>query len=193
MVRHCMLLAVLVAQAAAADGTHGLPAALVGMPERILHYEETRKSPLLARPVTYRGRLEYDPDTGRLTKWVDEPRRARLTMTSTHLEARAGTGKVRRLPLERRPELAALLIGVRSLLSGDAATLERTFVTSHRTDGDGAWVMYLEPRDGARHGRLRLLEIRGDGDRVNTIDTVLADDSRRQIRILADTTPNDAP
>lgn len=158
-------------------------AGLAAQAERVLHYEEQRESRLLRTPVTVRGRLEYEPDTGRLTKWVDSPRPARLTITADGLEAETG-GRTRRLPLEQRPELAALLEGVRALLAGDTAALEDRFRTSYLEGEADAWVLHLEPRQAALAARLRLLEVRGAGDRVTAIDTVDEAGRRQRMNIV---------
>jgi len=158
-------------------------AGLAAQPERVLHFEEQRESRLLRTPVTVRGRLEYEPETGRLTKWVDTPRPARLTITADGLEAEAG-GRTRRLTLAQRPELAALLAGVRALLAGDTAALEDRFRTSYLEGEADAWVLHLEPRQAALAARLRLLEMRGAGDRVTAIDTVDEEGRRQRMNIL---------
>lgn len=159
-------------------------AALASARSETLHYEEQRASALLNRPVTVRGRLTWDPVAGELTKWVDEPREARLTITPLELRAETPGGRERRLPLERRPELAALFSGVRALLTGDTGALEDNFQASyHEGEGD-AWVMHFVPRDEVLGERLELLEIRGHGDRVGAIDTLMSGGERQHMRIL---------
>ncbi len=186
-----LLVFILLASPAAAATLPERLAGLAAQPERELHYEETRESALLKRPVTYRGRLAWDPDSGHLTKWVDEPRTARLTITPTHLEAATGTGRIRRMPLERRPELAALLGGIRALLAGDAAALEDTFDTDYREDGEGAWLLRLAPRAADLAARLSLLEIRGKGNHVSLIDTLLGGGEHQRMRMVPQ--DHDAP
>lgn len=163
-------------------------------PDEVLHFEETRSSGLLAREVTYRGRLTYDPASGALTKWVDEPRPARLTLGDEEIMAQAGSGKERRLPLQRRPELAALLQGLRALLAGDATALGAQFQTDYLAGEGDEWLLHLRPRDPALAAELSLLEVRGWGDRLTLIDTVTGNGSRQSLRILSGTAPpDDAP
>ncbi len=164
-------------------------ASLAANPDETLRYEEQRESGLLSRTVTVRGRLEWDPETGHLTKWVDEPRQARLTITADGLEAETGNGRTRSLPLDQRPELAALFDGLRALLGGDPDALEDRFQADYLEGEGSAWVMHLVPRDASLAQRLALLEIRGTGDRVEAIDTVLENGERQRMRILSPEPP----
>lgn len=156
--------------------------------ESELHYSESRSSGLLSKPVVYTGRLTYDPEQGTLTKWVDEPRRARLTLTDTGLEAQSGAGRVRRLPLERQPELAALLAGLRALLEGDPeallAVFQADYLEGQGPDGGAAWVLQLKPVDQELAGRLVLLELRGSDNRITRIDSLMGSGERQSMTIL---------
>lgn len=155
-----------------------------------LHYTESRSSSVLASPVIYQGRLAYDPAQGTLTKWVDEPRQARLTLNDTELEAQSGNGRVRRLPLERQPELAALLGGMRALLTGDEQALQGLFQADY-LEGEAiegkpaAWVLQLRPLDPEVAGRLVLLELRGIGSQLTQLDSLMGSGERQSMRILA--------
>ena len=150
-----------------------------------LHYRESRQSSLLAKTVDYTGRLVFDPQTGELSKWVDAPRQARMTITDTDLELQAGGGKVRRMPLASRPDMVVLLEGFRSLLGGDAARLTGLFSAEYLQGSEEAWVLHLQPRNEAALEHLVLLEVRGRGDVMQSIDTVMADGSRQRMDILA--------
>ncbi len=154
-------------------------------------FEEERRSSLLGRPIVVRGWLVVDRPADRLTKRVEAPRPARLTLTPSHLEAESG-GRTRRLPLDRRPELAALLTGLRALLDGDAEALRSRFQADYLEGRDDAWLLRLVPHDETLAQRLVLLEVRGEGDRVETIDTVTADGERQRMTLLQDEA-DDAP
>jgi hypothetical protein len=158
--------------------------AMAARPDTVLRFEEVRQSDLLDEPVIVRGRLEYEAETGRLTKWVDEPRPGRLTVTPTHLEAQSGNGRTRRLPLERRPEFAALLGGVRALLAGDAAALEDAFHGAYSELPGGSWELSLTPRSETVRQRMERIDITGADDQVRTIETVLADGRRERMTIV---------
>lgn len=188
----CLFLSFM-AQVAVAGSLEERLEALAARPDTVLHYEETRQSDLLDEPVIVRGRLEYDADSGRLTKWVDEPKPGRLTVTPTHLEAQSGNGRTRRLPLERRPEFAALLGGIRALLAGDAAALEHAFLGEYGESADGSWTLSLTPRSETVRRRLERIDISGAGVRVGTITTILADGRRERLRILPAAGDGDAP
>lgn len=154
-----------------------------------LHYSESRSSGLLAKPVVYTGRLTFDRAQGTLTKWVDEPRSARLTLSDTQLEAQTGNGRVRRLPLERQPELATLLAGLRALLSGDAEAMQATFKADYlegKSDQDALadWVLQLKPLQPELAGRLVMLELRGSGDELTQIDSLMGSGERQTMLIL---------
>lgn len=145
-----------------------------------LHFEETRDSGLLSEPLIVRGRLIYDPVTGQLTKQVDSPRPARLSVTETHLVAQVGDGRSRRMPLEQRPDLAALLVTVRALLAGRIDAVNDRFESTLEADEDsGEWKLTLQPRDAALADALQLLEILGAGDRVHTLQATLDQEVQR--------------
>ncbi len=154
-----------------------------------LHFEETRESGLLAEPVTVRGRLIYDPVTRQLTKQVDTPSPARLSVTETHLVAQVGDGRLRRMPLDQRPDLAALLVTVRALLAGDVGAVIDRFETTLATDeASGKWTLSLRPRDPGLAEGLGLLEILGDGDRVHTLQATLDQEVQRMTLLPPDAT-----
>lgn len=154
-----------------------------------LHFEETRQSGLLAKPVTVRGRLIYEPLTGQLTKQVDSPRPARLSVTETHLVAQVGEGSRRRLPLDRRPDLAALLIAVRSLLAGDLDDIDAQFQTTLDDTPEG-WILALVPRNPRLAKDLQRLEVLGQDDQVHTLQAIL--ESGVQRMTILPNAPDDA-
>ncbi len=180
-------------QTSAAGSLEARLEAMASRAETVLHFEETRRSDLLDEPVIVRGRLEYEANEGRLTKWVDEPKPGRLAVTPTHLEAQSGNGRTRRLPLDRRPEFAALLGGIRALLAGDAAALEEAFISEYGESADGAWTLSLTPRGESVRRRLARIDIAGHGDRLATIETTLADGRRERLNILHAAGDDDAP
>lgn len=153
----------------------------------VLEFVETRESGLLAEPVTYRGRLEYVPESDTFTKWIDTPRQARLSITPDAIEMQSGGGPTRRLGLSSRPDLAALLAALRALFAGDTEMLERVFVADFLAGEGDQWVLHLKPREAEVASSLQLLEIRGVGEQLSTIATVLGDGSRQETRILEPT------
>jgi hypothetical protein len=156
-----------------------------------LNFEETRNSGLLSEPITVRGRLIYDAATGQLTKQVDTPRPARLSVTETHLVAQVGDGPRRRLPLDRRPDLAGLLVAVRALLAGDVAAVENRFDTTLASDEDtGEWVLALQPRDPNLAEDLRRVEVMGLGDQVHTLQATLGNEVQRMTILPRETEPS---
>jgi hypothetical protein len=145
-----------------------------------LRFEESRSSGLFSNPITVRGRLIYDPVTGQLTKQVDTPQPARLSVTETHLVAQVGDGPRRRLPLDRRPDLAALLVTVRAMLAGQVDAVETRFNTTLESDeATGAWVLALQPRDPELAEDLQLIEVLGTDDRVHTLQATLGQEVQR--------------
>lgn len=183
------LLAIVLSFEAGATTLAERVAGLAAPPDGQLNYSETRSSGLLSRPVVYTGRLTFDPESGALSKWVEEPRRARLTLNDTRLEAQSGDGRVRSLPTERQPELAAMLAGLRALLSGDAEALQDIFQADYlegkAQDGrDTEWVLQLRPLDTELAGRLVMLELRGSNDRLTQIDSLMASGDRQSMVIL---------
>lgn len=157
---------------------------LAAAPDRTLHYREVRDGGLFSGPVEYTGRLQYRPETGELLQWVDSPAAARLAVTGQYAEIETGEGRVRRLALDSRPDLAGMMTGLRALLAGDAAALERVFVADYLEADDGSWVIHLKPRNEALIEHLALLEIRGKNDRVAAVEQVDADGRRRVMDIV---------
>lgn len=148
--------------------------------EAPLYFEEIRSSGLLARPMTVRGTLTYDPVTKQLTKQIESPRPARLSVTETHLVAQVEDGRLRRLPLAQRPDLAALLVAVRALLAGQVDAVMTRFDVALETEvASGEWTLALRPLDAQLAQNLALLEVQGRNDRVHTLQATLDGEVQR--------------
>ena len=69
------------------------------------------------------------------------------------------------------PEIAALLGSFRALVTGQLEALERTFETDYSESVDDDWTLVLSPLESDVGKRLKRLEVRGTGHRVDTIET----------------------
>lgn len=173
MHRISLLLVLLLASGslAAEWGVAGLMAALATSERPPTAYRELRHSAFLDQPLTSRGTLRIDP-AGRLIKESDSPAQRLLVDDQGITIERAGE-PTQTLPLEQRPALATLVAGIRGLLSGDRATLERHFQLALNGEASG-WQLTLTPlsngplRELVAHGSQgavrRLTIVEGDGD-----------------------------
>ncbi|MEM8549094.1 MAG: LolA-related protein, partial [Pseudomonadota bacterium] len=124
-------------------------------------------------------------ERGLAAKQVETPAASRLTISETHFEY-ADAKKTRRVALARRPELAALMLSVQAVLSGDTSGLEAAFIANYEETLDDDWSVNLRPRDPALAKRLAELTLRGLEDQVLSIDVTLADGKEQRMLILAD-------
>ncbi len=146
-------------------------AALRAVPHVAAHYVERRTLHDLTAPLVIRGTLRFDaPD--RLEKRADpatdgsgedlvaDGRRVTLT--------RGGGAAPVSFSMDEHPELGVLIDGIRAILAGDGAALQRMFVV--QAAGTAAnWQMVLQPR--GRRDVLAWMRVSGRGGHVGEIDT----------------------
>jgi len=159
-------------------------ATLADSPEPVQHYREVRDGGLFSGAVTYTGRLEWREATGELIQWIDTPTSARLAVAGDRVEIQSGTGRPRTLPLSARPGLAAMMSGLRALLTGDVTALETVFTADYLEADNQEWLLHLKPRDAALREHLALLEVRGEDDRLVAIDRVGPEGRRETMTIV---------
>ena len=125
-------------------------------------YAEIRFVHLLKTPQVQHGELDYG-GAGKLGKRVEQPYRETMTIDAGSVEVQREGRSTRHFPLDRAPELQALLAGFSALLGGDAATLEKIFDIRF-VDNAPKWTLTLTPHEAALGKHLREIVVDGSGD-----------------------------
>ena len=125
-------------------------------------YTEVRFVHLLKKPLVLHGELDYG-GAGKLGKSVTAPYRETLHVDGDAVTlAREGNGE-RHFPLDRAPELHALLAGFSALLGGDAAALRQHFEVALAQDG-AHWTLTLTPTEAGLAKHLKRMRVDGAGN-----------------------------
>lgn len=143
-----LLLAVLsAASLARGQSPPSLDALLAGfraVPGLVAHFREEKHIALLAAPLVTEGTLHYAPPS-RLARHATSPARSSLVLDGDLL-AMGDAAHVERLDLRARPGIAGFVAAFRAVLSGDRATLERSFRATLSGDPAADWQLVLVPR-----------------------------------------------
>jgi len=162
-----------------------------------LEFREYRTSSLFTEPVVYTGRLEVNLSENSLTKWIDSPEPARMTLTATDIEMQTGESRVRRISLRQRPEMAAFVSSMLSLMQGDVDALEKVFDVLYWELPDSTWKLRLRPRERRVASRVSELTISGCSDQLQKLTTEMADGDVQTLEIISSLaecgSPNDDP
>lgn len=124
-----------------------------------LPYREERHSALLAQPQKSSGTLEYDMNSGAMTKRVVTPEAASLGVKGRQLTMQRGK-RVRRVKLAKDSDLLWTLNALAALASGSFESLQGNYVTTCSRSND-AWALRLTPAELDSSGALRSLDIEG--------------------------------
>ncbi|HSB23580.1 MAG TPA: LolA-related protein [Burkholderiaceae bacterium] len=129
----------------------------------------------LDQPLRYTGTMSFAaPD--RLERLTLTPRRESFVVEGNQITLQRGE-RVRRLPLDSVPELAAMVAAMRGTLAGDGSVLRRYFKAS--VDGTAPrWTLTLVPLDFQLLGVVRQLRIDGMLSDVRLVELQLADGDR---------------
>ena len=132
-------------------------------------FTERRELAALSVPLIATGRLVYvAPD--QLTKITLQPRPGRLTLIGDRMTLEQQGETTRTLSLSEAPDLAPLVGGIRAVLAGDRATLDRSF-TLALTGTAPAWVLVMEPRAPRLRAIVSQIRIEGAQTRLAQIET----------------------
>lgn len=133
-------------------------------------------------PLRASGTLSFRaPD--RFARETLEPRPESMVVEGNNVILKRG-GRSRQIALDAVPELTALVEAVRGTLSGDAATLQKHFVT--RVEGGPAlWALTLKPRDARLAAQVRELKIVGQASDLRSVELWLAGGDRSVMSIEA--------
>jgi len=131
-------------------------------------FVEHRTSQLLTKPLTLNGEIEFTTD-GTLSKQVGKPFDEHITISAQRVELRR-KDKVRRLSLDRRPDIKAFYVGMQALLAGDVSALFESFDISATESADG-WSLELAPREKKLRKFVARLVISGEAAQVRIVRT----------------------
>jgi hypothetical protein len=156
-------------------------------------YTEVRFVHLLKKPLLVYGELDYG-GAGKLGKRVERPYRETTTIEAGQVEVRREGRSPRHFPLDRAPELQALLAGFSALLGGDPVTLGKIFAISF-VENAAKWTLTLSPREAALAKHLQEIVVDGAGDepRCFSLHQADGDASVMLLGTLAAATLSDPP
>lgn len=154
-------------------------------------FTERRTAPVLNAPLLSQGTLTYEaPDYMRKTTATPVPEdfvldNGRITMTG------GADGATHHFALTDDPRIGGLVEGIRATLAGDLPALEQYYTLS--LAGSAAdWQLRLQPRSPALQHFIQSIVIRGQQDRIASIDTLSRDGSESLMSLGAEAV-NDAP
>jgi outer membrane lipoprotein-sorting protein len=136
-------------------------------------FTELKKSALDGSTRSRSGELSFEaPD--RLERETSRPFFERFVVDGERVtldtEAEPGRHKRREMALKDFPATKPALVGVRAVLSGDLATLQRHFDTDFNGTED-EWRLSLTPKDAAYSRYLRKIVMSGKGTGILVIET----------------------
>ena len=117
---------------------------------------------LLKKPLVMRGELDYG-GADKLGKRVEQPYRETTTIAGGSVDVQREGRSPRHFPLDRAPELQALLVGFSALLGGDATTLEKFYKVS-LVNNVTNWTLTLTPLASALTKHLREIVVDGSNN-----------------------------
>ncbi len=136
--------------------------------DRPIYFVERRTNRLLTKPLTLKGNIRFSAD-GTLSKKIEEPFQERVTISARHVELER-KDKIKRLALDRRPDVKAFYVGIQALLDGDAATLLESFDVTLTERGD-RWSLNLTPREKKLRKFVAHMVISGIASQVRMVRT----------------------
>jgi hypothetical protein len=156
-------------------------------------YTEVRFVGLLKKPLLMHGKLDYG-GVGKLGKRVEQPYRETTTINAGQVEVQREGRSPRKFPLDRAPELRALLAGFSALLGGDPVALGKIFAISF-VENAAKWTLTLSPHEAGLAKHLRAIVVDGAGDepRCFSLHQADGDASVMLLGTLAAATLSDPP
>lgn len=139
--------------------TEALIARLARPAPATISFTEVRFSKLLRAPLIVSGDLGYaGPES--LDRRVTTPYREHTAIRGESVKVEREGEKPRSFALKHAPELRGLLSGFSAMLSGDVASLRKTFEVQLSGD-DESWLLELTPTDTKARRRLQRIEVSG--------------------------------
>lgn len=170
----------LAATAHAGFGVDELMAELATHKSGRVKFVEKRYLAVLDRPVVATGEMAYTaPD--RLEKHTHTPKPETMVLDRDLLSLERDRRKLS-INLASRPEALAFVDSIRNTLAGNQAALERNYTLA--VSGDAAdWVLTLLPTEQKIAALLKRITVAGRGNRIRTIEYLLADGDRAEVTI----------
>lgn len=149
-----------------------------------ISFTEVRFSKLLRAPLIVSGDLGYaGPES--LDRRVTHPYREHTAIRGESVKVERDGEKPRSFALKHAPELRGLLSGFSAMLSGDAASLRKTFDVQLSGDDD-SWLLELTPTDTKARRRLQRIEVNGHQGEPHCF-TMTTADGATSVLLLGDT------
>lgn len=165
-------------------GLAELMAGLRQVPSGSARFVERKYLQMTTAPLQSSGILRYvAPD--RLEKQTLLPQPSRLTIAGEQLSVERPGEPIREISLRERPEIGALVAGVRATMAGDLGTLNRFYTTSLH-GGTASWQLDLSPREPRIREWVSIIRITGSGDTLTRVETLESDGDRTEMTIGAD-------
>lgn len=176
----CVLCACACAAAAAGWNVETLMMNLARQQGGRVAFVERKHLAILDRPVESSGELVYRPPA-RLEKRTLRPQPEVLVLDGDELSIQRGKQTLR-AQLRQYPEAGAFVDSIRGTLAGDLGALQRRYrLVLHGTEE--RWQLTLLPSDPALAAVVLRIQITGRHDRIEVIETTMADGDRSVLTI----------
>lgn len=176
----CVICACACAAAAAGWNVETLMMNLARQQGGRVAFVERKHLAILDRPVESSGELVYRPPA-RLEKRTLRPQPEVLVLDGDELSIQRGKQTLR-AQLRQYPEAGAFVDSIRGTLAGDLDALQRRYrLVLHGTEE--RWQLTLLPSDPALAAVVLRIQITGRHDRIEVIETTMADGDRSVLTI----------
>ena len=176
----CVICACACAAAAAGWNVETLMMNLARQQGGRVAFVERKHLAILDRPVESSGELVYRPPA-RLEKRTLRPQPEVLVLDGDELSIQRGKQTLR-AQLRQYPEAGAFVDSIRGTLAGDLGALQRRYrLGLHGTEE--RWQLTLLPSDPALAAVVLRIQITGRHDRIEVIETTMADGDRSVLTI----------
>lgn len=146
-------------------------------------FTERKTMHMLTQPLISQGRLAYVAPN-HIEKTTLTPAPERMVMDGDRVTIVSGpNNEAHTFSVTDDPQIGGLVEGIRATLAGDLPTLER-FYTLRLSGTPAAWDLTLVPRDSDLAHFVKWMEFRGDGSRIETIDTEYPNGDHSQMTIV---------
>ena len=175
--RLLLVILLCIAPAAAAQVLpQSILAAIAEAPKPPRAFTETVSSKWLKTPQVQTGFVKLESG-GVLSKITREPEAMIVRISADALSLTRADGQQRTVPASRA-DVAALLVGLRGLLLGDAAALGEHYAAQAEGAID-AWTLQLTPLDPALAKRLQHITVSGQGGQIDAVRMLEPDGDTR--------------
>ncbi|HIF95531.1 MAG TPA: outer membrane lipoprotein carrier protein LolA [Myxococcales bacterium] len=155
---------------ATAEPLEVLAARFAAMPGLSAHFREEKHLALLMAPLKSEGTLYFSPP-GLLVRHVESPISSSVLIREGRLSIVSGRSKMN-IDLETNPAVRVFVDSLRLVLAGDLPALRilyRVEMLAFDPADQGAWALSLKPLDPALEKVLKVIELRGSGNRLGEL------------------------